>query len=231
MPDHADAPYVRMHNLASTNVPKDVGIIVKRIEASGIGELRAPDPSRRMILQGVVSTVSLSTLAPILVGCPALGHVAAVNNRALTILYPAGPQIRFDANYYRDHHVKLFMDIYGSAIERFELRVMDSFKANDPEPLTDKQWSTSPFVAVLNIWIADYALFSARSTDAAYKKMGDDKPKFTNTQSTVEVDEIRAAVGEPRTRVKIGDQCMSFLFPNVTGSEWDVDAYSWTQPP
>ena len=39
---------------------------------------------------------------------------------AMTILYPAGEGIKFDPDYYRDHHLKLIMRLYGSSIKRFE---------------------------------------------------------------------------------------------------------------
>jgi hypothetical protein len=181
------------------------------------GEPMVQGRSRREILRGMAAALCMSPLAPFAIGESSTNPEATVRNRALTILYPTGPDTRFDGAYYRDHHMKLFMDIYGSAIERFELRLVES--------------PASPFAAVINIWIADYPAFSARSTEAAYKQMGDDKPNFTNAHSTVEVDEVNAAVGDPRSRVQINEPCVSILYPNGTGTEWDVHAYGRKQLP
>jgi hypothetical protein len=144
----------------------------------------------------------------LLLALPALTRAAlrGTNVRQLTITYPGGPEIKFDPTYYRDHHLELFMDIYGPAIERFELRTVQA---------------SQTFSAIINVWIADNELFKARSTEAAYKRMGDDKKNFTNTSSYVEVDEVRYEAGEKRSGIVDNTSCLSLLYPAGADGYWD----------
>ncbi len=59
---------------------------------------------------------------------------------AMTILYPAGDGIKFDPDYYRDHHLKTIMSLYGSSIKRFELRTVPPL----PAPATPPPAGTPP---------------------------------------------------------------------------------------
>lgn len=156
--------------------------------------------SRRTVLEGAAAAWLLSVAGV---------ARSATRQRLLTITYPAGASIRFDADYYRDHHLKLFMDIYGSAIERFELRTLAPGGA---------------FSAVINIWIADFEQFRARSTPAAYQRMGDDKKNFTNTSSSIQVDEVTCESGDPRSRMTRGCECLSLLYPAGPAGAWSDDA-------
>jgi hypothetical protein len=172
------------------------------------------DHGRRTVLSGTAAALLLS-----------LGGAARVRsesaaaqtpskksqNRLLTITYPSGASVRFDANYYRDHHVKLFMDIYGSAIERFELRTLTQSQA-------------PAFSALINIWIADFDQFHTRSTPEAYGRMGEDKKNFTNASSAIQVDEVTYEAGEPRAAVQPGSGCLSLLYPAGQAGAWDNEA-------
>src|SRR6185437_7798851 len=92
------------------------------------------DPGRRAVLSRALSLLLLRAVGSAGFGAaPALALALAKpqHGRLLTITYPAGASIRFDASYYRDHHTKLFMDIYGSAIERFELRTLRASLTGD----------------------------------------------------------------------------------------------------
>jgi hypothetical protein len=178
--------------------------------------IRAHDATRRAILRGVTSTVAMAALAPARGARAAYGRTAdqSPGGQALTILYPAGPGAWFEADYYRDHHMKLFMDIYGASIDRFELcLVSDATRA-------------APFVALMNVWIADFTQFHVLSTEAAYKRMGSDKVNFSNIQSTIDVDAVQGAVGVARSHIRVGDQCISFLYPNAGGAQWPGDRHA-----
>ena len=174
------------------------------------------DRGRRNVLEGAAAALFLSVAGTAFMRS---GPVAARNatkvdhRRLLTITYPAGSSIRFDADYYRDHHVKLFMDIYGSAIERFEMRT--------PAPS-----QAGAFSVLMNIWIADFDLFRSRSTPAAYQRMGDDKHNFTNTSSAIQVDEVTHGSGEPRANIPRGCGCLSLLYPSGPAGAWNDDAQS-----
>ena len=156
--------------------------------------------SRRTVLEGAAAALLLS-----------IGGMAksATRQRLLTITYPAGASIRFDEKYYRDHHARLFMDIYGSAIERFELRTVAQSGA---------------FSALINVWIADFDKFRALSTPANYQRMGDDKKNFTNTSSSIQVDEVTYEAGEPRARIPVGCDCLSLLYPAGAAGAWSDEA-------
>lgn len=167
------------------------------------------------MLRGMISALWVPAMAPLITAARPLRGFAAMamtGGRALTILYPAIPHPRFDASYYRDHHEKLFMDIYGSAVERFELRTVSAPR-------------TRGFIAMINVWIADFAAFNTRSTSAAYDRMDRDKKNFTNIQSSVELDEVLSAAGEARSAPRVGDMCISLLYRNRAGASWDSEAY------
>ncbi|HWG69271.1 MAG TPA: hypothetical protein VN692_07640 [Steroidobacteraceae bacterium] len=180
--------------------------------------------SRRQVLKGLSAALSLGSIVHS--GTGLAGPKAS--ERALTILYPIGPDSRFNADYYRDHHLTLFMDIYGSSIERFELCTVQS---SAPLPGDVASTNAMRFAALMNIWISDFGLFTSRSTDAAYTAMGADKANFTNIQSTVQVDEVQAMLGEPRSAPRVGDECIQFCFPNKPGARWDVGTYSQVDAP
>src|SRR5882757_5773570 len=100
-----------------------------RSAVQSLDEIRIAAMNRRELLSRALSTLFLSAVG----GAGLEASLARANSpspqnqpsgRALTITYPGGPSIQFDPNYYRDHHIGLFMDIYGTAIERFELRTV-----------------------------------------------------------------------------------------------------------
>ena len=188
------------------------------------GDLMVSVVSRRQVLRGLSAALSLGSIVHSGIGIAE----PKADQRALTILYPSGPDSRFDADYYRDHHLTLFMDIYGSSIERFELCTVQS---SEPLPGGVASANAVRFAALLNIWISDFGLFTSRSTDAAYKAMGADKANFTNIQSTVQVDEVQVILGEPRSAPRIGDECIQFCFPNKPGARWDAGRYSKVDAP
>jgi hypothetical protein len=172
------------------------------------------DQGRRALLESATAALFLTVTGTVAMRSgpvAAQGLAKSGHRRLLTITYPAGASIRFDADYYRDHHAKLFMDIYGSAIERFELRKIDPSHAG-------------AFSAVINVWIADYDLFHSRSTPAAYQRMGDDKKNFTNASSSIQVDEVTHETGEPRANIPSGCECLSLLYPAGPAGAWSDEA-------
>jgi uncharacterized protein (TIGR02118 family) len=99
--------------------------------------------------------------------------------RCITVLYPNSPGVTFDFDYYLKHHAALIDRLYGGSIAKLELRRGSATPQGLP----------APFVAIINIWIADQAAF-----DAAGAKHGAtliaDVPNFTNTMPTIQIDEI-----------------------------------------
>ena len=134
---------------------------------------------------------------------------------AMTILYPAGDGIEFDPDYYRDHHLKLIMRLYGSSIKRFELRTV---------PTPPGAPSAPKFSAAVNIWIADFDAFNVNNTKHGAELVAD-VHNFTNSQPTIQFDEVHGMMGSPASAMKIGDTCLTILYPNSEGVRWDVEYY------
>ena len=105
--------------------------------------------------------------------------MTAKPRRCITVLYPNKPGVTFDFDYYLKHHATLIDRLYGSSIAKLEL--LRGSATPDGSPV--------PYVAVINIWIADQAAF-----DSAGAKHGPtliaDVPNFTNTMPTIQIDEI-----------------------------------------
>lgn len=189
---------------------------------------------RRNVLRGMVAALCAPAMASLASAARPVRGFAAVpktGTRALTILYPAGLHGQFDAPYYRDHHEKLFMRIYGSAIERFELRTVSYAHAGAADESNQAAAGAGRFIAMINVWIADFAAFDARSTNAAYDEMDRDKKNFTNIESSVELDEVLSAVGAARSAPRVGDTCISTLYRNGAGASFDSEACCRTYLP
>ena len=103
----------------------------------------------------------------------------AKSRRCITVLYPNTPGVTFDFDYYLEHHATLIARLYGDCIAKLELR----------RGSATPDGSKVPYVAVINIWIADQEAF-----DRAGAKHGAaliaDVPNFTNTMPTIQIDEI-----------------------------------------
>jgi uncharacterized protein (TIGR02118 family) len=182
--------------------------------------------SRRDVLQSAGSAVTLGMLASAFGAALPDGAAAADSARAvhaMTIVYPAGEGIKFDPDYYRDHHLKLIMKLYGSSIKRFELRTVPPM----PAPATPPPAGTPPppkFAAAVNIWTADFDAFNANNAKHGPELVAD-VPHFTNSQPTIQFDELHGQMGEPASAMKLGDTCLTILYPNSEGVRWDVEYY------
>jgi uncharacterized protein (TIGR02118 family) len=104
---------------------------------------------------------------------------SAKTRRCITVLYPNTPGVTFDFDYYLEHHAALIARLYGDCIAKLELR----------RGSATPDGSKVPYVAVINIWIADQEAF-----DHAGAKHGAaliaDVPNFTNTMPIIQIDEI-----------------------------------------
>jgi uncharacterized protein (TIGR02118 family) len=173
------------------------------------------------ITLGMLATAFGATLPK---GARAAESAKGVN--ALTILYPAGEGLTFNADYYRDRHLTTIMKLYGKTIERMELR-----KVNAP-PAPPAGAAAAPagappapkFAAAINIWIDDLEAFNANNQKHG-KTMTDDVPNFTNGRPIIQYDKFHGEMGAARSAPKIGDTCLTILYPNSEGVKWDVDYY------
>jgi len=174
--------------------------------------------TRRDVLQSAGSAVTLGML-----GSSAFAADSAKAVHAMTIVYPSGEGIKFDPDYYRDHHLKLIMKLYGKSIRRFELRTVPPL----PAPATPPPAGTPPppkFSAAVNIWIADFDAFNADNAKHGQELVAD-VPHFTNAQPTIQFDDVHGEMGEPASAMKVGDTCLTILYPNSEGVRWDVEYY------
>lgn len=179
--------------------------------------------SRREVMQGAGSAVTLGLLASVFgatlpKGVRAAGSAKDVH--CMTILYPSGAGVHFDPDYYRDHHLELIMKLYGSSIKRFELRTVPPAAA--PAPAGGPP--PPAFSAAVNIWINNLDAFNANNQEHG-KELVADVPHFTNSMPTIQFDEVHGMMGAPRAAMKVGDTCLTILYPNSEDVRWDVDYY------
>lgn len=105
--------------------------------------------------------------------------MTAKPRRCITVLYPNKPGVTFDFDYYLRHHATLIDRLYGSSIAKLELRRGSATPDGSPVP----------YVAVINIWIADQAAFDSAGAQHGPTLIAD-VPNFTNTMPTIQIDEI-----------------------------------------
>jgi uncharacterized protein (TIGR02118 family) len=179
--------------------------------------------NRREILQSAGSAVTLGMLASAFGAALPDGGPMGKPVHAMTIVYPAGDDIKFDPDYYRDHHLKLIMKLYGSSIKRFELRTVPPMPAPAIAPAAGAP-PPPKFSAAVNIWIENFDAFNANNTKHGPELVAD-VPHFTNAQPTIQFDEVHGEMGEPAGAMKLGDTCLTILYPNSEGVRWDVEYY------
>jgi uncharacterized protein (TIGR02118 family) len=142
------------------------------------GSPRSSD--RRSVLIGAGKAVALGAVASIV---PRRALAAdAKAEKCITVLYKNGDDIKFDFEYYKKNHLTMIMKLYGKSIKKFELR----------KGLTAQDGSKPPYVAVVNIYIADQAAFDEAGKKYSAKLVAD-VPNFTNTQAVVQNDEVYAS--------------------------------------
>ena len=161
--------------------------------------------TRREVTFGMLAAAFGATLP---LGVLAADSAKGVN--CLTVVYPGGSGVTFNADYYRDHHIKTIMSLYGKTIERIELRKVSAPQAS--------------YAAAVNIWIADLDAFKANN-DKHGKTLQDDIPNFTNARATIQFDKVHGEMGAKRNAPKVGDTCLTILYANSDTVRWDVDYY------
>ena len=142
-----------------------------------------PGLTRREVTLGMVAAAFGATLP---LGARAEDSAAGVN--CLTILYPAGEGVTFNADYYRDHHLTMIMKLYTTTIQRFELRKVAASPAGAPP---------AKYAAAINIWINDLPAFLENNQKHG-KTMTDDVPNFTNGRPTIQFDKVHGEAGAAR---------------------------------
>jgi uncharacterized protein (TIGR02118 family) len=181
-------------------------------------EILAPNAARRRtMLKAAGGALTLGTVAGIFGATlprGAFAKDAVAGGRCLTILYPKAADTKFNFDYYRDHHLKLIMDLFGNAIQRFELRKVLSPEGAPP----------ADFVASINIWVGDQQKFDEGGQKHG-PKMIEDVPNFTNAQPVIQTDEIIGMAGSASSSTKVGQRCLAIAYPNSDGVKFDTNYY------
>jgi uncharacterized protein (TIGR02118 family) len=182
------------------------------------------DGSRRALIKTAGAGMTLGAIAATFGGVLSRESDAATSSagmNAMTILYPTGLGITFNADYYRDHHLKTIMKLYGRSIRRFELRRVPTL----PAPAAGAAGPPPPaYSAAVNIWIADLAAFNAHNAKHGAQLVAD-MPNFTNAQPTIQMDRVHGEMGDKRGQMRVGDTCLTILYKNGDDVRWDVDYY------
>ena len=189
---------------------------MSKINSKNIG-LNSYKLQRRTFIKGAGASLTMGALAAQFGALLPLGVHAAdkvVGSRCMTVLYQNGPNVTFNFDYYRDHHLTTIMKLYGNSIKRFELR----------KPVVAEGAPAPATVAVVNFWVNDLAAFEAAG--AKYSQtLIDDVPNFTNTQPVIQNDEVWGEAGAALTANALGTRCLTILYPNSEGVRWDADYY------
>lgn len=174
--------------------------------------------SRRDVLKHAGAGVTLGMLASVfgaMLPDDAAASQSAAGVDCMTILYPAGAGVTFDADYYRDHHLVTIMRLYGNGISRLELRTVVPSSGGVP-PV--------PYSAAINIWIANLAAFDLGNARHGATLVAD-VPHFTNSLPTIQYDKIHGQMGSARSAAQIGDACLTILYDYADSVRWDADYY------
>ena len=144
-------------------------------------QLREGRVNRRTLLSGAGTAAAVGAAVGASLSTAASAADSVVGQYCMTIVYESGPDVRFDFEYYENTHMPLIMRLYGDSISRFELR--------RGQPGADG--SPPPFVATLNIYIADVAAFEAAAAEHQ-EGIRADVSKFTNANLIAQRDQVVA---------------------------------------
>lgn len=186
--------------------------------------------SRRAVLRGIGQSAAIGSLAAILprhllaaqgTQQAKAAPAAAPMNICLSMLYPVGEGLAFDADAYRDRHMAVLRTAYAGGLERVELRVA-------PPPA--EGMSPPPLLAAVSMWISDFAKFAA-GANAHAKDVAASMATITKSAPLAQFDSIIAGLGGPRDSVPASSGCISYLFEAKEGATWDSKGFAGTYLP
>jgi hypothetical protein len=191
------------------------------------------DVSRRALLTGA-GYAAAGTLAAMLPGelfaaqpapatpRPAQGAAAAkpapapITNICLTMLYPSGPDVKFDADGFRDRHIPVLRKAYGAGLGRVELRV--------PPPAAEGV-TPPPVLAAVSMWLSDFTKFAA-AANANAKEVAASIATITNSRPMAQFDSVVAGIGGERNAVIANSKCLSYMFEAKADATWDAKSFA-----
>lgn len=190
--------------------------------------------SRRRVLGGIGQTAALGSLAAMLpahvFGAQAAAKApagkapaapAAPQNICLSMLYPAGEGLTFDADAFRDRHVGVLKTAYAGGVGRIELRV-------PPAPVEGMK--PGPVVAAVSIYITDFNKFAA-GANAHAKDVAASMASITKSAPLAQFDEVIASAGAAADTVVISSNCVSYWFEAKEGATFNAKGLAETHLP
>ncbi len=198
---------------------------------------------RRTVLLGLGQTAAFGSLAAALPRLAAAAQAQAAapapQKVVLTMLYPSGEGLSFDADAFRDRHVALLKRAYGPAIERIELRVAPPVPASPPPPPVAEGEEppppppappVPPLLAAVSVWLGSISEFIQRA-QASSREIATDMATITKSAPMVQYDVIEGQAGVAPGSVIGGTMVVSSYFFAKEGGTWDAQYFGKTYAP
>ena len=98
----------------------------------------------------------------------------------VSVMYPNGKDVKFDADYYKNNHLPMVLKLVGSALKGLELDLgIASRIAGEP----------APYVAIAHLKFDDVASFQ-ESFGPHAKIFADDVKNYSNVQGELQISEL-----------------------------------------
>lgn len=98
----------------------------------------------------------------------------------VSVMYPNGPDARFDTAYYVDHHMPLVKERMGSQLKYYAVDVALAPGASDPN---------APYIAMGHLFCDSLETFQAGFGPHTQEIMGD-LPNFTNQKPVMQMSTV-----------------------------------------
>jgi hypothetical protein len=173
------------------------------------------DISRRRLLRGIGQSAAMGSLATLLPRYLAAAESAAAApkmNICLSMLYPVGEGLSFDADAFRDRHIGVLKTAYAGGLERVELRVPAPAREGAPP---------APLLAAVSMWISDFNKFAA-GANAHARDVSASMASITKSAPMAQFDNVIASVGAERGSVLANVACLSNFFEAKDGATLDT---------
>lgn len=194
---------------------------------------------RRTVLLGMGQAATFGSLMAAL---PALSRAAdapAPQKICLTMLYPSGEGLNFDADAFRDRHVATLKRAYGAAVERVELRVAPPppplpapppvAEGEEPPPPPPVP-PAPPLLASVSMWLGSISEFIQRAQTSS-RELAADMATITNSAPMVQFDVLEGQAGSPANSVIGGSTVLSSYFFAKDAGTWDAEYFGKTYLP
>lgn len=194
--------------------------------------------ARRTVILGLGQTAALGGLLAALPRA-ATGAEAAPMKVCLSMLYPSGEGLAFDADAFRDRHIPLLRKLYGPAVERIELRVAPPAPPPPaPPPVAEGEEAppappappVPPLLAAVSMWLGDLSEFIKRAQTAT-REISADMANITKSAPMVQFDVLEGQAGSAATSVIGGSTVISSYFFAKDDGTWDKEYFGKTYAP